>query len=84
MSADFAEPSTIPVISAPPLKRKRDQIADSQSEDEDAGSEEEFGWADDDHPLITEDFTEEHLDAANRIHDTVVSVEVDAAEDITG
>ncbi|KAI4124988.1 MAG: hypothetical protein LQ347_005525 [Umbilicaria vellea] len=52
--ADFAEPTAIPMVSAPPLKRKRDQIADSQSEDEDVGSEEDFGWADDDHPLFVE------------------------------
>ena len=31
----------------PSLKRKRAEIADSQSEDEELGSDEEFGWADD-------------------------------------
>lgn len=28
------------------LKRKREGIADSQSEDEELGSDEEFGWVD--------------------------------------
>ncbi|SLM33669.1 P-loop containing nucleoside triphosphate hydrolase [Lasallia pustulata] len=82
ISADSAEPGAASIISAPPLKRKRDQIADSQSEDEDAGSEEEFGWADDDHPLVPEDFTEEHLDSTNGAHDTLFSVGAEAAEDI--
>ena len=29
----------------PRLKRKREEVADSQSEEEDVGSDEEFGWA---------------------------------------
>ncbi|KAI9877248.1 MAG: hypothetical protein M1830_004429 [Pleopsidium flavum] len=43
----------MPIISGPPLKRKRDEIADSQSEDEELGSDEEFGWMND-NELATE------------------------------
>lgn len=70
------------MVSAPPLKRKRDQIADSQSEDEDVGSEEDFGWADDDHPLVAEDPTDERLDAAHGMDDTRVGVEANAGHDM--
>ena len=41
-----------------PLKRKHDEIANSQSEDGDVGSDEEFGWLGDDDPLTTEDLPE--------------------------
>lgn len=44
---------SLPIISGPPLKRKRDEIADSQSEDEELGSDEDFGWMDD-NELATE------------------------------
>ena len=30
------------------LKRKREEVLDSQSEDDDVGSDEEFGWAGED------------------------------------
>ncbi|MCJ1485491.1 hypothetical protein MMC06_005665 [Schaereria dolodes] len=36
-----------PVVLAAPLKRKREEIADSQSENGSVDSDEEFGWADD-------------------------------------
>ncbi|MCJ1368090.1 hypothetical protein MMC16_007229 [Acarospora aff. strigata] len=39
---------SLPILPGPSLKRKRDEIADSQSEDEELGSDEEFGWMDDD------------------------------------
>lgn len=39
------------VTPAPSFKRKRIEIGDSQSEDEKGGSDEEFGWDDDDDPL---------------------------------
>lgn len=35
------------MLPGPPLKRKREEIADSQSEDEELGSDEDFGWVDD-------------------------------------
>lgn len=35
------------MLPGPPLKRMREEIADSQSEDEEHGSDEEFGWVDD-------------------------------------
>ena len=34
-----------PLRQATSLKRKRDEIANSESEDEEAPSDEEFGWA---------------------------------------
>ncbi|KAF6240862.1 hypothetical protein HO173_000654 [Letharia columbiana] len=43
-----------PVLPATSLKRKRGEIANSQSEDEEAESDQEFGWAADDHILTTE------------------------------
>ncbi|KAL9130020.1 MAG: hypothetical protein Q9217_001704 [Psora testacea] len=39
-------------------KRKRDQIADSESDDGDAGSDQEFGWGTDDEALRIDDLTE--------------------------
>ena len=40
-----------PVLPTTSLKRKRGEIADSQSEDEEAGSDLEFGWDGDDATL---------------------------------
>ena len=37
------EIATLPVPESLPLKRKRSEVADSESEDE-AGSENEYGW----------------------------------------
>ncbi|MCJ1370608.1 hypothetical protein MMC20_001821 [Loxospora ochrophaea] len=34
----------LPIATRPPLKRKRDEIVDSQSEDDEAGPDDEFGW----------------------------------------
>ena len=42
-----------PVLPAPSSKRKRGEIADSQSEDEEADSDREFGWAADDDMTTT-------------------------------
>ena len=33
------------------MKRKRGEIADSESEDEEAASDQDFGWAEDDDTL---------------------------------
>ncbi|MCJ1397256.1 hypothetical protein MMC11_000448 [Xylographa trunciseda] len=42
-------PSTVlPMLQGPTLKRKREVVADSQSEEEDVGSDDEFGWAGED------------------------------------
>ncbi|MCJ1384899.1 hypothetical protein MMC17_008017 [Xylographa soralifera] len=41
-------PIVLPIVPGPRLKRKREEVADSQSEDEDIGSDEEFGWAGED------------------------------------
>ena len=35
-----------PTLVPTSLKRKRDEVADSESEAEDAGSDQEFGWGD--------------------------------------
>lgn len=43
-----------PVLPATSLKRKREEVADSQSEDEEAESDREFGWAGDDDIITTE------------------------------
>ena len=40
------------------LKRKRDEIADSESDDGDAGSDQEFGWGADDEALHTDPVAE--------------------------
>lgn len=37
-------------------KRKRDEIGDSESADEEIGSDEEFGWGSEDDPLATQNF----------------------------
>jgi len=45
-----------PVLPGTSLKRKRGEIADSQSEDEEAASSDrEFGWAGDDETLNAEE-----------------------------
>ncbi len=45
-----------PVLLGTSLKRKRGEIADSQSEDEEAASSDrEFGWAGDDETLNAEE-----------------------------
>lgn len=46
------------VTPAPSLKRKRTEIGDSQSEDEKGGSDEEFGWDDDDDPLAAQELAD--------------------------
>ena len=48
----------LPILSSPPLKRKRGEVEDSQSEDEDLGSDVEFGWPNEEE-LATEGFIEE-------------------------
>ncbi|MCJ1234345.1 hypothetical protein MMC14_002306 [Varicellaria rhodocarpa] len=48
------------VLPSSQLKRKRDEIADSASEEEDIGSDEEFGWADDDDPLVNESLADDN------------------------
>lgn len=53
-----SEPITLPIIPASDRKRKRDEIADSQSEEEDRGSDEEFGWIGED-PFETPDLIED-------------------------
>ena len=47
-------------ITIPHLKRKHDEVADSESEEED-----EFGWAGDDDPLAGENLFDDHLDVHN-------------------
>ena len=42
----------LPLIPGPRLKRKREEVADSQSEEEDIASDEEFGWAGEDSLVI--------------------------------
>ena len=49
------DPNRSLVNPAPSLKRKQDEIGDSQSEDEKGGSDEEFGWDDDDGPLAAQE-----------------------------
>ena len=44
----------LPVLPATSSKRKREEIADSQSDDEEAESDREFGWAGDDDTLTTQ------------------------------
>jgi len=46
------------MLPPPSLKRKRDEVANSQSDDGDVGSDEEFGWLGDDDPLATETLLE--------------------------
>ena len=41
-----------PVLQTSILKRKRDEIADSQSEDGTAASDEEFGWANNEDEIL--------------------------------
>lgn len=43
-----------PVMPATSSKRKREEVADSQSENEEAESDQEFGWAGDDEMITTE------------------------------
>ncbi len=38
---------SLPTLPAPSLKRKREEIADSQSEDEELGSDDDFAWPND-------------------------------------
>ena len=40
-----------PILPATSIKRKRGEIADSESEDEEAASDHDFGWAEDDDAL---------------------------------
>ena len=53
MKLDYVEirRNASPVLQASTLKRKRDEIADSQSDDGTAASDEEFGWAGEDEIL---------------------------------
>ncbi|MCJ1476078.1 hypothetical protein MMC13_004743 [Lambiella insularis] len=46
--ANSMPPIILPIMSGPMLKRKREEVVDSQSEEEEVGSDEEFGWAGDD------------------------------------
>ncbi|MCJ1244951.1 hypothetical protein MMC30_002152 [Trapelia coarctata] len=51
------EPSvSLPLVAGPTLKRKREEVADSESEEGDLGSDEEFGW------VGNEDLTAANLD----------------------
>lgn len=47
-----------PVVPATSSKRKREEVADSESEDEEAASDQEFGWAGDDATLHAEEWHE--------------------------
>ncbi len=38
---------SLPILPGPSLKRKRVEIADSQSEDEELGSDDDFAWPSD-------------------------------------
>ena len=40
-----------PVLPAASIKRKRGEIADSETEDGEAASDQDFGWAEDDDAL---------------------------------
>ena len=44
-----------PVLPATLLKRKREVVGDSQSEDEEAESDREYGWAGDDDIITAEE-----------------------------
>lgn len=50
-----------PLLLATSLKRKREEIADSQSEDEESNSDREFDWAGDDDTLTTGVLLEEPI-----------------------
>ncbi|CAF9927550.1 MAG: hypothetical protein ALECFALPRED_003740 [Alectoria fallacina] len=60
ITADWTETrlNGSPVLQAVSLKRKRGEVADSQSEDEEAESDREFGWAGDYDTLTTEAVTD--------------------------
>ena len=58
MSAEAIEANVSPLKPGPPLKRKREEIADSDSENGEVGSDEEFGWAGDEDSLAIESLTE--------------------------
>lgn len=47
-------PNQTSIQPAPSLKRKRGEIVNSQSEDEETESDREFGWAGEDDTLNTE------------------------------
>jgi len=48
VTRDMSRSTVLSILPGPTLKRKREVIADSQSEEEDVGSDEEFGWAGED------------------------------------
>lgn len=56
----YASPSLThsPVLPIHSHKRKRDEIGDSDSMDEEIGSDEEFGWGSEDDPLATHNLVE--------------------------
>ena len=47
MSVPFTEASALPIVSRP-LKRKRDEVRDSQSEDDSPNGSDDYGWDDGD------------------------------------
>ena len=53
LQANVISSVDLPILPGPSLKRKREEIADSESEEEEIGSDEEFGWIGDD-PLAVE------------------------------
>ena len=53
LQTNVSSSATLPILPGPTLKRKREEIADSESEEEEIGSDEEFGWIGDD-PLAVE------------------------------
>ena len=53
LQASLNASSTLQILPGPTLKRKLEEIADSESEEEEIGSDEEFGWIGDD-PLAVE------------------------------
>lgn len=56
MMVEHTRRDVSPLLPATSLKRKREEIADSQSEDEEtAASDQEFGWAADDETLNAEE-----------------------------
>lgn len=49
-------PTCSPVLPVRSHKRKRDEIGDSESADEEIGSDEEFGWGSEIDPLAASNF----------------------------
>lgn len=49
-------PPHSPVLGVHSHKRKRDEVGDSESADQETGSDENFGWGSEDDPLAAQNF----------------------------